>query len=86
MAKSVAVHVQTFFVSANGIKIDNINIANKVKANVRLHSGLKITKLAWSTRAIREKKIYSILYIEVATAAMANQLTGYRHSGLLALQ
>lgn len=42
--------------------------------NARLHPGLKITKLAWSARAIKKKKFYSILHIETGTAAMANRL------------
>lgn len=53
MAKSVIVHVQTFLVRANGVRVRNINIANQSKAieylqtaNMRLHSGLKIAKLA----------------------------------------
>lgn len=39
-----------------------------------LHLGLKIIKLAWSIRVIREKNTYSILHIEVAITAMANWL------------
>ena len=81
MAESAAVHVRTFSVRANGVKVENINIANQSRAieqlqaaNAYLHPGLKITKLAWSARAIRERKIYSTLHIEAATAAMANWL------------
>lgn len=73
--------MQTFSVWANGVKVKNIKIANQSAAieylqavNVRLHPGLKITKLTWSLRAVREKKMYSTLYIEVAIAAMANRL------------
>lgn len=81
MAKSAAVQVRIFFVQANGIKMENIKVANQSAAigylqtaNTVLHSGLKIIKLAWLLRAIREKKKFSTLYMEVATAAMANQL------------
>ena len=41
---------------------------------MRSHLDLKITKLAWSARAIRERKTYSTLHIEVTTAVMANHL------------
>lgn len=67
MAKSALVHVQTPSVRANG------NIANQSKAikrlqaaNMHLHPGLKITKLA------KREKIYSTLHIEATTAAIAN--------------
>lgn len=39
-----------------------------------LHPKLRIANLAWSARAIREKKTYSTLHIEVAIAMMASQL------------
>lgn len=81
MARSATVHIQTFSVCANGIKMKNIKIANQPAAleylqtaNARLHPGLKTTKLAWSLRAVREKKSYSTLHMEVNTAAMANRL------------
>ena len=79
MVRSAAIQERTFSVRANNIRIENINVANQAKAiegiqiaNSCLHLGLKIAKLAWSARAIREKKIYFTLHIEVATAAMAN--------------
>lgn len=81
MAKLAAVQVRTFFFKANGIKIKNIDIANQAKTikhlqitNVRSHLGLKITKLAWSIKAIKKRKTYSILHIEITIAAMANWL------------
>lgn len=81
VAELATVQVQTFFFRANGIKIKNIDITNQAKTiehlqitNVRLHLGLKITKLAWSIKAIREKKTYSTLHIEITIAAMANWL------------
>ena len=81
MAKSAMIHVRTFLARANGVRVGNVNIANQAKAieylqtaNACLHPGLKIAKLTWSARAIREGKTYSILHIEVATAAIANQL------------
>lgn len=81
MAELAAVQMRTFFFKTNGIKIKNIDIANQAKTiehlqitNVRLHLGLKITKLAWSIRAIRERKTYSTLHIEITLAAMANWL------------
>ena len=43
-------------------------------ANARLRSGLKITRIAWSFRAIKETKTYSSLHVEVETPAMANRL------------
>lgn len=81
MAESATVQVRTFSVRANGIKMENLKVANQPgaieylqAANARLHPGLKITKLAWSLRAISEKKTYSTLHMEVATAEMANRL------------
>lgn len=62
--------------------MENIKIANQSTAieylqaaNLRLHPGLKIIKLAWSLQAIRENKTYFTLHIEVTTAEMANRLT-----------
>ena len=61
--------------------MENIKVANQSTAitylqadNARLHPNLKIVKVAWSIKAIREKKAYSTLHIEVATAEMANRL------------
>lgn len=81
MAESAAMQTRTFFVRANGIRMENVNTANQPEvierlksANLRLHSGLRIMNLVWSARAIREKKVYFTLHIEVATATMANKL------------
>ena len=81
VAASAAVHTRTFTVRANGIRVENIKVANQSTAitylqaaNARLHPNLKIVKVAWSIKAIREKKAYSTLHIEVATAEMANRL------------
>ena len=61
--------------------MQHIDVTNQTRAieylhavNARLHSGLKIVKVAWSNKAIREGKVYSTLHMEVETAPMANQL------------
>ena len=81
MTESVAVQIRVFSVRANGIRVENINIANQPRAieslqtaKAYLHPGLKIPKLALSMKAVGEKKVYSTLHIEVATAATANRL------------
>ena len=81
MARSAAIQTRTFSVRANEVRMENVNTANQSEAierlksaNSRLHPELRIANLAWSARAIREKKTYSTLHIEVATAMMANQL------------
>ena len=87
MAASAAVNTRTFTVRANGIRVENIKVANQSTAiaylqaaNARLYPDLKIIKVAWSVRAIREKKAYSTLHIEVATAEMANR--PHHHRGV----
>ena len=81
MAASAAVNTRTFTVRANRIRVENIKVANQSTAiaylqaaNARLHPDLKIIKVAWSVKVIREKKAYSTLHMEVATAEMANRL------------
>ena len=70
VAASAAVHTRTFTVRANGIRVENIKVANQSTAitylqaaNARLHPNLKIVKVAWSIKAIREKRAYSTLHI-----------------------
>ena len=79
MVGSAAIQTRTFSVRANGVKIENVITVNQSEAikqlksiNSRLYPKLRITNLVWSARAIREKKIYSTLHIEVAIAMMAN--------------
>ena len=63
MAASAAVHTRTFTVRANGIKMENIKVANQSTAiaylqvaNARLHPDLKIIKVAWSVKPSGRKK------------------------------
>ena len=81
VAASATVQRRTFAVRASGVKVEHIDATNQNQiiqylqtANARLHPGLKITRIAWSFRAIKEKKAYSSLHIEVETPAMANRL------------
>ena len=69
VAVSAAVHTRTFTVRANGIRVENIKVANQSiaitylqAANARLHPNLKIVKVAWSIKAIREKSVLDASY------------------------
>ena len=81
IAASATVQRRTYAVRASGVKMAHIDATNQNQtiqylqaANAQLHSGLKITRIAWSFRAIKEKKTYSSLHVEVETPAMANRL------------
>lgn len=83
VAASAKVQRQTYTVIVHGVRVANINtshnnqnkaIANLRKANERLHQGLDIVRISWPMKAIRLKKTWSSLYIEVTTAEMANRL------------
>ena len=60
-----------------GVKVEHIKTANQSQvieylqaANARLHPDLQIKKIAWSTRAIMEKKAFSTLHMKVATEGL----------------
>ena len=62
MAASAAVNTRTFTVRANGIRVENIKVANQSTAiaylqaaNAHLDPDLKIIEVAWSVKAIRDK-------------------------------
>ena len=81
IADSAAIKTRTYSVRVNGVKMEHIKTANQSQAigylqtaNARLHPDLQIKKIAWSTRAIREKKAFSTLHMEVATAETANRV------------
>ena len=81
VAESAAIKTRTYSIRVNGVKVENIKTANQSQAieylqaaNARLHPNLKIKKIAWSVKAIREKKTYSTLHMEVATAETANRI------------
>ena len=81
IADSAAIKTWTYSVRVNGVKIEHIKTANQLQAigylqiaNARLHPDVQIKKITWSTRAIREKKVFSTLKIEVATAETANRV------------
>ena len=81
IADSAAIKTRTYSVRVNSVKMEHIKTANQSQAigylqtaNVRLYPDLQIKKIAWSTRAIREKKAFSTVHIEVATAETANRV------------
>ena len=81
IAPSAALQIRTFSVTAHGIRVQNVNTADQAQAidrlhkvSSRLHPGLRIVRVSWSAKAIRERKIYSSLRLEIATAEMANSL------------
>ena len=81
VAASAAVQRRTFAIQVRGVRMQHIDVTNQTRAieylhavNARLHAGLKIVKVAWSNKAIREGKVHSTLHMEVETAPMANRL------------
>lgn len=81
VAASAKVQQQTYTVIVHGVRVKNVNTAHQngtitslKRANVHLHSGLDIKRVSWPTKAIRLGKVWSSLYVEVATAEMANRL------------
>ena len=81
VAESADISRRTYGVTAHGVKVRNIDTANQAQAiehlyrcNACLHANLKITKVSWLARAIKEKKAFSSLRIEVETPDMANRL------------
>lgn len=48
------------------------------RCNARLHANLRIVRISWSTKAIKEKKAFSSLRLEVETPDMANRLISKR--------
>lgn len=81
VAALAKVQQQTFTVIVHGIQVANINttnqgraIANLKKANKRLHQNLDIVRISWPMKAMRLRKAWSSLYIEVTTPEMANRL------------
>ena len=81
MAASAMVQRRTYIVQASDVKVEHVQTSDQDRAiqylhtvNARLHPNLKIVKISWSTKAIREKKLYSTLRLEVATPTMANRL------------
>lgn len=78
---SATVHQKTYSVRVYGMKVSHIDttkqaesIAYLTAANARVHPGLVIKKVAWSTRAIKEQKEYSTLHVDVTTPEAANKL------------
>ena len=77
MGKSADIFCRTYGVIAHGVKVWNIDTTNEAQAiehlyhcNICLHTNFKITKVSWSARAIKEKKAFSLLKIEVETSDM----------------
>lgn len=81
VAASAKIQQQTYTVMVHGVRMKNVNtayqngaIASLKKANEHLHQGLDIKRVSWPMRAVRLGKAWSSLYVEVATADMANRL------------
>ena len=81
LGSSAKVIRRGYGVLAHGIKVDNYDtikqaeiIEKVLSQNKSLHENLQIIKIAWPINAIRNKKLYSSLMIEVGTPAMANRL------------
>jgi hypothetical protein len=78
---SITIQIRIYLVRINEIKIDHINVINQTNAisylqaaNFRLHSSLRIIKIAWSRKIIRKKKTYSILHVEIETIQQINRI------------
>ena len=78
---SAIIQRRTYTVLTREIKIKNVDIFNQknvirqlIEINTRLHVDLKIEKLFWSNRTIKESKIYSSLIIEIVSANTINRL------------
>ena len=81
IVESAIVQRRTYVVLARDVKIKNMNIFNQnkviqqlIEINAWLHDDLRIERVFWSFKIIREEKVYFTLTIEVVSAKMINRL------------
>lgn len=81
LGESAALTKRTYRVTVPGVRMRAVDTSKQEEAirhiqsiNMGLHHGLRISRVGWSARAIREDRAYSPLSIDVETPAMANQL------------
>ena len=81
VAASATIRKEGYAVIAHGMRMNDVRGPKQMKAieylireNKDLHEDLKINRVAWSTRAIKQNKRYASMHIEVETAEMANRL------------
>ncbi len=81
LVSSISIRARIYVVRVNDIKVDHINANNQKQTiaylqqiNTRLHSELVIKKVVWSTKTIREEKMYSTLHMKIESVATTNRL------------
>lgn len=81
IAESASIQHRTYAVTAHGIRVQPIDASNQkaviahlIASNATFHPGLRVVKVSWPARILKEGKIYSALRIEVEAAEAANRL------------
>ena len=79
--KTAKVVGDTYTVFIHGIKVTNVSTDNQKEAiekateeNKAIHLDAKIVRIAWPRKAIKVKKVYSSMIVEVTTLEAANRM------------